>query len=435
MESKAQVEKIGSMQFILSKKQVLLEYEPRDGYSQLIWDNLKNGATAIRKVFFFERGDLIEEPDEEELAELEEFAFHFRFARDGKAYYKILGRKLGIDNSVWIARDEVNWRPGLFMAIRDISIFKRIAKLVPPNQKIIIGGAREGAIPVDVFEDLIKRFPNTYEINRYAETRITNVIGDYLDPQRDYRAQYEKYLSTRKSPRDDEPLRAEVLLDHEIDKFELVRDTVLAWLSAGDRSEDQWQKQMIAFLPLIFPKYVAVLEKVPVDDRYTRPGELVRRELDIALVDANGNLDVVEIKRPMDDVLLRKTRYRDNHVPTGELSGTIMQAEKYLFHLSKGGIAMETKITEKFEDRLPSGLEVRVTNPKALLILGRDRRSDGTAALSPAQTADLAIIKRKYANMIDIITYDDLIRRLEAIIESLRRRKREGLDTTKVERS
>ena len=112
-----------------------------------------------------------------------------------------------------------------------------------------------------------------------------------------------------------------------------------------------------------------------------------------------------------------------------------MQAEKYLFHLSKGGIAMETKITEKFEDRLPSGLEVRITNPKALLILGRDRRSDGTAALSPAQIADLEIIKRKYANMIDIITYDDLIRRLEAIIESLRRRKREGLDTTKVERS
>lgn len=90
MELKAQVEKIRSMQFILSKKQVLLEYEPRDGYSQLIWDNLKNGETAIRKVFFFERGDLIEEPDEEELAELEEFAFRFRFARGGKAYYKIL---------------------------------------------------------------------------------------------------------------------------------------------------------------------------------------------------------------------------------------------------------------------------------------------------------------------------------------------------------
>lgn len=289
---------------------------------------------------------------------------------------------------------------------------------------------REGAIPVDVFEDLIKRFPNTYEINRCAETRITNVIGDYLEPQRDYRAQYERYLSTRKSPRDDELLRAEVLLDHEIGKFKMVRDTVLAWLSAGDRSEDQWQKQMIAFLPLIFPKYVAVLEKVPVADHYTRLGELVTRELDIALVDANGNLDVVEIKRPMDDVLLRKTRYRDNHVPTGELSGTIMQAEKYLFHLSKGGIAMEAKITEKFQDKLPSGLAVRITNPKALLILRRDRRSDGSAALSPAQIADLEIIKRKYANMIDIITYDDLIRRLEAILESLRRRKREGLNIT-----
>lgn len=53
------------------------------------------------------------------------------------------------------------------------------------------------------------------------------------------------------------------------------------------------------------------------------------------MVDANGNIDVIEIKKPFDDILLSRGIYRGNSVPTKELSGTIMQAEKYLFHLSK----------------------------------------------------------------------------------------------------
>ena len=57
-----------------------------------------------------------------------------------------------------------------------------------------------------------------------------------------------------------------------------------------------------------------------------------------------------------------------------------------------------------------------------MIILGRDRRPNGAAALDASQQLDLEIIKRKYANMIDVLTYDDLLRRLNNIIASLRRR-------------
>jgi hypothetical protein len=63
-------------------------------------------------------------------------------------------------------------------------------------------------------------------------------------------------------------------------------------------------------------------------------------------------------------------------------------------------------------------MQIRVTNPKALLLLGRDRRPDGNAALTDTQSFDLEVIKRKYANMMDIVTYDDLLRRLDRIIAS-----------------
>jgi hypothetical protein len=252
---------------------------------------------------------------------------------------------------------------------------------------------------------------------------VSNIIGEYFDGMKDYRAQYEVYLNRRKSVVPSTTFQPGELLQGEIDKFELIRTSIKEWLDSSEgRTEKEWQQKLLSFILLIFPKYVAVLENVQIEDRYSIPGTTSNRFIDLALVDTNGNLDVIEIKRPFDDVLLSKTRYRDNFVPTRDLSGTVMQAEKYLFHLSKWGVAGEAKLTKKYGEQLPPGMSIQITNPKALLILGRDRNPDGSSALNQHQAFDLEVIKRKYMNMMDIITYDDLLRRLDNIIVSLRRK-------------
>jgi hypothetical protein len=79
-----------------------------------------------------------------------------------------------------------------------------------------------------------------------------------------------------------------------------------------------------------------------------------------------------------------------------------MQAEKYLFHLSKWGLAGEKTLTQRYAAKLPPGMGIRITSTKAMIILGRDRRPNGSPALDASQQLDLEIIKRKYSNMIDI---------------------------------
>ena len=153
-----------------------------------------------------------------------------------------------------------------------------------------------------------------------------------------------------------------------------------------------------------------------------RPGTRKNRFIDICLIDAGGSIDVIEIKKPFDDVLLSRGLYRGNSVPTKVLSGTIMQAEKYLFHLSKWGVEGERQLTKKYAHMLPNGMQIRVTSPKAMILLGRDKRTDGTSALANDQLFDLEVIKRKYSNMMDILSYDDLVRRLDNVIASLSRR-------------
>ena len=83
---------------------------------------------------------------------------------------------------------------------------------------------------------------------------------------------------------------------------------------------------------------------------------------------------------------------------------------------NKWGRAGEQEIHQKRKGELPKEIELKITNPKAIILLGRDNDFNGD------QRFDFEIIRRKYANMLDIMTYDDLLRRVGNIIEMMKRR-------------
>jgi hypothetical protein len=329
---------------------------------------------------------------------------------------------------VLIAVNGIHLERKTFVADRNIRIFPRIEKVMQTFGEIVVGGSRQDRIPVEIFRELLAKFPNSTELDRYATARVEAIVGEVLDGNAAAREKYEAYLDRRGSTVSAAPLDQPELIQAEIDKYALLRDTISAWLAnAKGYSENDWQKLIIKVILLLFPKYAAVLEGVAVADFYSKPGFRKKRFIDICLIDAGGSIDVIEIKKPFDNVLLSRGLYRGNNVPTKELSGTIMQAEKYLFHLTKWGVEGERQLTKKYADLLPPGMQIRVTNPKAIILLGRDKRTDGTSALADDQFFDLEVIKRKYANMMDILTYDDLLRRLDNVTASLSRRR--GVDT------
>ena len=62
---------------------------------------------------------------------------------------------------------------------------------------------------------------------------------------------------------------------------------------------------------------------------------------------------------------------------------------------------------------LSEGLQLHIINPTAIIIVGRRHQ------FSQEQQKDFEVIQRQYKNVVDIMTYDDLIRRLEIIVEQL----------------
>lgn len=407
------------LKFQITATGVELEYDGDQNWganTEWVWDELKkHQVVLISKVFHFNRGDLLNPPPSKQ--DFENYKYRFQFGTFDNGYVNIPARVLDIKNDLLICRN-VKLKRSIFAAERNVSIFGRLSELLEHSDPIVIGGNRPDAIPWDVFEELLKKFPNTYELNRYADARVQTILSQYLDGMKDARGRYENYLNKNKSLTSIKKLDLDTLKKLEIEKYVLIRDLIGdALKTKKDWAETEWQQLMQSFLLLLFPKYIRVIENVTIHDFYSDPNKKTDRYIDLALIDSNGNLDVIEIKKPFDDKILRKSLYQGNSIPTSELSGSIMQAEKYLFHLSKWGVRGEKELTKRYATELPEGMRIRIANPKAIIIVGRDQIGGGT--MTGSQLLDFEIIKRKYANVMDIITYDDLLRRLTNTIVAL----------------
>lgn len=391
--------------FRLKDGKLLLFYEA-EGWNNAKWldDKLEQeGEVTLRRTFTFRKNALFNQPEDED-----DNLRIFVMGEVAGGYIRINKDVLDLQHDLLID-SEIRLDVKLFVAHRDISVFSKIDELT--NAQIAIGGNHESAIPEVEFRRLLKEFPTSTELTHYARARIQRILKDYLEMSTDAEQKLATYFSRSKPDRvvSSPPL----IKDYELHKFQYIRGELREMLKEAEAYEEkEWQRKIVQFLLLLFPKYIAVLENVHIKDFYANT-KAKNRYIDLMLVDADGNVDIAEIKKPFSNALVSYTTYRDNHTPRSELTGTIMQAEKYLFHLSKWGQAGEREIGRKRKSELPPDIELKITTPKAMVLLGRDDN------FTKQQRFDFEIIRRKYANVIDIISYDDLLRRLDNIIAML----------------
>jgi hypothetical protein len=332
---------------------------------------------------------------------IEGHVFVFEIGKVAGEYYQVNKEVLGLEFELFLSRDMKLERKS-FIAHRDISIFARFNSFELDELKI--GGGDLEALPREVFESLIRKFPTSTELDHYARSRISAIIRNYLPVNKDFEFIYEKYLNKKASFRGSS-ITPEVA-PYESEKFTgLVNKIEFMLLNAREYNEAQWQDEILQVVLLLFPRYVKAFKEGPVNDSWANK----TRKVDFLLIDSSGYIDVIEIKKPSEQHLLSVNKYRDNYVPLRELGGAIMQVEKYIYHFGRWGKTGEAKLMRKYEAQLPDGLEIKIVNPKGFLILGRDWN------LTDEQKSDFEVIRRKYRNVVDIITYDDLVRRLKII--------------------
>ncbi len=202
------------MDFVTSTSGVVLAYQTDQRDNGWVWKELQDhGSVTLSRVFTFKREDLLSAPDEADAEDsFEGFTYQFRFAVPRKGYFQIEGRIFGIPNKVLIADAGLPLSRKLFVAERNISIMSRIANLLPADQDIVIGGDRAENIPIETYQELLRKFPNTTEMNHYAAARVASVVGDYFALMKDAQGRYEIYLSKTRSVLKDTPLASPSVL-------------------------------------------------------------------------------------------------------------------------------------------------------------------------------------------------------------------------------
>lgn len=402
--------------FIYSNDSLILEYSPNGGVEWIKKDFKEKEFVIIKKTFIFESSDV-------NLYSNDNTAVQLKLGTLENNYYKIPKEKLNCDMDIYFYKnlklkfEHFMYPHSGFMIDNN---FKIISEVMKKPIDIYIGGDVGGNVIGDYvkisFEDynnIIDSFPNSYEKTLYAKSRVYQSIENYFDNAIDYTEKFENYRNKHNSTIVNRSI--DELNKHELEKYEHIFEKLKYMYKNKEKySEKQWQNEIAQIILLIFPKYIAYVEKVriPIQDSNKK-----REEFDMLLVTASGNIDILEIKKPQIANIVSNSTDRDNYYSTNFLSKTVMQLEKYIYHLNSLGYSANSKLSKnpKFKN-IVDIVEIKVMNPKGIAILGDEEK------LNARQKRDLEIIRKMYSNIVEIITYDDLIKRVQNTLKIIEKR-------------
>lgn len=273
-------------------------------------------------------------------------------------------------------------------------------------------------ITQSTYKDFVKIFPTATNVKYQTLSIFTKLLKSELDVV-DYEEIYSRYKSREISVRNKEDIKTEEICKQEKVKFIYAKDQLLKSLersAAGEFiHEDEFSKLIAQIFCFLNPKYVKIHTKLNISD-YT--GARANCQADLSLIDCEGNIDLIEVKSPQAyPNLFRKRQYRNHYVPSGELSGAINQLEQYLKCLTK-------MTTEEISNKNPAlqnemgEIKLKAVHPKGYIIFGRDSASFNGDNVNQKRL-DFELIKNTYKDVVDIITFDELIKRFERIISFL----------------
>jgi len=158
-------------------------------------------------------------------------------------------------------------------------------------------------------------------------------------------------------------------------------------------SESDWGKFLKKNLYMVESRYVHIFDRLNVISARSR-------EVDFALIDTHGFLDIFEIKTPKTK-LLASSQDRGNYYWNAEATKAITQAEKYLYNAEQKGLALTKDINREL------GIDVHIVRPRALLVMGHSRQFT-----EKNQIEDFRVLRMSLKN-VEIILYDELLVRLK----------------------
>lgn len=388
-----------SIKVVCEEKCLNIIYSPAINFD-VIEKNINDG-TWIKGTFWVNKTNIVEINQDDE-------SICFTIAKTKENYYLLDREVFGIKHNISIEK-KLNISDKWFITYPKTSVIKKIDELLQDDLCIVADeNGEENYLPSRAFLELIEVFPNSYEVKKYVSSRISYLLSTYVEGVWKNKESYERYLEKKEANLPLSSFPNIKLMGYEMykkayDELELMLKNSMSY------SEKEWQRRIYEIICVLYPKYIARFREIEVgtDGRHMKTP-------DFMLVDSAGFVDILEIKKPDGIKVVSTTEYRNNYVASRDLEGAIVQIEKYIYILNHEGEARVKKIQDKVRNHLPSNFRLKVVNPQGILLLGRSNN------LTDEQLFDFEIIKRQHKNIVDIMTYDDLLKRFRNILNQIK---------------
>ena len=399
-----------SLEIITENEKVLLSYFPEqagpDGYLKLLKER---DVIRVANVFSVSESDFYK-------IDMDDIMFIIGVVEDG--YCRIRADVLGTERA-YCFDEAIRLSTKDFVAARKTSILQMFDKLIETDEKEVFIDKKsfseaDNHISYDEFRKFQKSIPHDSELRKYIWMRAATVFKGIF-PEADRKIDiHDQWISRveRNLPNNQVYDSNVAELDHfrtlDYKKLIEVRNRLEFFIRNCDAyRESTFQQAISEIVRFIFPKYLYAVREVRfkgIDANDKQP--------DFVLIDYNGMIDFLEIKKPSVK-LINTIQYRNNYSPSRELSGAAQQIEKYIACINRCATEWEKEAPKKIKDIIPLDMDIKVINPQGLIIMGDAR------AFTQNQKRDFELIKRQYKNVSEIITYDDLLNRLDNMIEAL----------------
>ena len=392
-------------------------YSPENGIDWLYEKIDHGGNYKLKNTYIINKKNLVKLPynDENDMSDIYE-SITFRIGTIRGNFIKLDKMTFNIDKDIYIDKS-INIEPSFFTATKNISIISKLANVIDKELYIIKDedydfDKQNNTLPISAYKTLIKTFPNDYELYKYSNMRIATQLENYFDNLDVIKRGYEDYLNKKlksvqnaKFSQKTNALKLSLLI--------AARDELKQMLQNYPAySEYDWQCKIKDILCILFPKYVHAIREVDFGNVNS-----FNKHPDFTMIDCNGYVDIMEIKRPDDKQIIRESPNRNNFVPQKIFTDVVVQTTKYINALNQNQDRAKENILKKLKKDNPNTTlikdDIKINNPKGIILLGRSNK------LTIEQKDDLELLRRQFKDVSEIMTYDDLFERFDNLIKKL----------------
>lgn len=392
-------------------------YSPESG-TYWLQDKLNKGENHyLKNTYRLSKDKILDlHKIDEDLDEEENIAFQIGVERNN--YFALDKEIFGIDIDIYIEKS-IHITPNFFTANKNISIISKLEDVVKEQIYLVsdenynVNDDNTNKIPLSAYKNLLTNFPNNTELIKYSHMRIATALSEYFDNVDVYKTKYENYLNKKNNSSTNNKFSKNISL-LKLNMLTSSQEVLTKMLKTYKSfNEKDWQNKIKNILCVLYPKYLYAIREVNFGEIHGYD-----KHPDFTLIDSNGYIDIMEIKKPEDAQIIRNCKNRNNYVPQKIFTDVVVQTTKYINALNQNHDKSKINIIKKLKEDNPnttlSTSDIFINNPKGLILLGRSNK------LTKEQKDDFELIRRQYKDIVEIMTYDDLLNRINNLVEKLK---------------